>query len=130
MQLRDDRPDIFYPDHWGCFGGAIETGETAEQALIRELKEELSFQPRDPVQIGRFVFELPGLGFLPFERIFYEVRIADADLDGMVLGEGAEMRAFDPHHLLARERVTPYDAFALLFYLNHRRDAGIGAECR
>src|SRR5262244_3716729 len=23
MQLRDDKPRIFYPGHWGCFGGAV-----------------------------------------------------------------------------------------------------------
>src|SRR5262249_32847766 len=33
LQLRDARPDIFYPDHWGCFGGAIDPGETPESAL-------------------------------------------------------------------------------------------------
>lgn len=27
MQLRDARPDIWYPDHWGLFGGALEPEE-------------------------------------------------------------------------------------------------------
>ena len=26
MQLRDAKPNIFYPDHWGCFGGAVDAG--------------------------------------------------------------------------------------------------------
>ncbi len=30
MQHRDDKPGIFYPDHWGLFGGAIEPGEDPE----------------------------------------------------------------------------------------------------
>ena len=30
------------PDHFGLFGGGLEAGETPEQALIREIKEELS----------------------------------------------------------------------------------------
>src|SRR5262252_4231561 len=29
MQLRDDIPRIFYPGHWGCFGGAVSAGEDA-----------------------------------------------------------------------------------------------------
>ena len=44
MQLRDDIPGIFYPDHWGLFGGAIEKDEDFEEALIRELGEELSYE--------------------------------------------------------------------------------------
>lgn len=26
MQLRDQKPGIFYPGHWGLFGGAIDKG--------------------------------------------------------------------------------------------------------
>ena len=44
MQLRDDIPGIFYPGHWGLFGGAIEKDENFEEALIRELSEELSYE--------------------------------------------------------------------------------------
>ena len=41
VQLRDAKPTIFFPDHWGCFGGALEPGETDEQCLAREIDEEL-----------------------------------------------------------------------------------------
>src|SRR5690242_7998717 len=35
LQHRDNRPDIWDPDHWGLFGGSIDPGETPEQALAR-----------------------------------------------------------------------------------------------
>ncbi|HYM34991.1 MAG TPA: NUDIX domain-containing protein, partial [Steroidobacteraceae bacterium] len=44
LQHRDDRPDIFFPNYWGNFGGAVERGETKEEALRREIREELEFE--------------------------------------------------------------------------------------
>jgi hypothetical protein len=35
LQLRDDLPGVSLRGHWGLFGGALEAGETAEQALRR-----------------------------------------------------------------------------------------------
>ena len=45
LQLRDNRPDIVYPNQWGLFGGSIEVGETPEQTIKRELEEELGWRP-------------------------------------------------------------------------------------
>jgi 8-oxo-dGTP diphosphatase len=41
FQLRDDRPDVLCPGHWGLFGGWLEAGETPEQGIRREMDEEL-----------------------------------------------------------------------------------------
>src|SRR5215510_15363656 len=36
-----------YPNVWDVFGGHIEADETPEDALIRELKEELGVEPKE-----------------------------------------------------------------------------------
>ena len=41
IYLRDDKPDIPFPNHWDLIGGHVEAGETPEQALVRETKEEI-----------------------------------------------------------------------------------------
>ena len=47
LYLRDNKPSIPFPHHWDLFGGHIEKGETPEQALVREIKEELNIDLND-----------------------------------------------------------------------------------
>ena len=41
LQLRDNKPNISVPGTWSLFGGIIETGESPQAALVREVQEEL-----------------------------------------------------------------------------------------
>ena len=127
MQLRDDRPGIWYPGHWGCFGGAVDGNEVPEQALDRELAEEIELRPRPAKYFSRFDFDMTELGLKAYYRIYYLVRLDAGELDTLRIHEGREIRAFDGDDLLAQQRVTPYDAFAIRLY--HERQK-IGGGCR
>jgi 8-oxo-dGTP pyrophosphatase MutT (NUDIX family) len=121
MQLRDSNPDIFYPDHWGCFGGAVEPDEEPIDALVRELGEELGIiVPRaDARRFTEFTFDFGFAGDGIRLRTYYEARLPQSDLSGMTLGEGADFAAFEGDILLAMPSVVPYDAFAL--WMHHAR---------
>lgn len=69
LQHRDNNT-TYYPNTWGFFGGHIEGGEKPEDAVVREIKEELGLDitptfvrhqihdsPSGPVE--RFVFTAP-----------------------------------------------------------------------
>jgi 8-oxo-dGTP pyrophosphatase MutT (NUDIX family) len=123
MQLRDSNPDIFYPDHWGCFGGAVEPGEEPVAALERELQEELGVPvpPADVRRFTEFTFDFGFAGDGVRVRTYYSVTLPQSDLTGLTLGEGADFAAFEGDILLAMQSVVPYDAFALWMHHARRR---------
>jgi 8-oxo-dGTP diphosphatase len=47
LALRDNKSWIPFPDHWDLIGGHVEDGETPEEAMIREFKEELNLDLLD-----------------------------------------------------------------------------------
>lgn len=121
MQLRDSRPDIWYPGHWGLFGGAIEAAEDPVMGLRRELEEELELVPENPELFTSIDFDLTSIGLRKYRRSFYVVSISQAQLAKLVLHEGAGMRVFEGAKILAEARVVPYDSFALYLHCERAR---------
>lgn len=121
MQLRDDIPGIWFPGHWGLFGGAVDDDETPLAAMHRELEEELGLRQREISYFSQVIFDLgdPEAGFR--RRYFYEVPIAAEEIAGLSLNEGQAMRLFEPGEMLAAHsplKLVPYDAFGLLLHAN------------
>lgn len=124
MQLRDDIPEIWYPGHWGLFGGGVDADEDTVAALRRELREELELEIDAASLFTRFDFDLRPTGLKLCYRSYYEVAVTAAQFARLRLHEGAEMRAFPGEEALGLRYLSPYDSFAL--FLHHRRARLIG----
>ncbi len=119
LQHRDCIEGILYPGCWGCFGGARDVGESAEQALRRELKEELG------LELGRaeyftavnYDFRFCNKGITL--REYYVVPITASILGTLVLGEGQGMAAMTSREIFALCDIIPFDLFAIWLY-THR----------
>ena len=112
-QLRSQIPGIFYPDHWGLFGGAVEPSESPEEGLKRELMEELALEIDNAEYFTEFTFDFSFRGLGHVWRRFYVVPIDSNKLEQLKLGEGRKFKVFTARELLAQSRVVPYDAFAV-----------------
>jgi 8-oxo-dGTP pyrophosphatase MutT (NUDIX family) len=123
MQLRDAKPSIFYPGHWGCFGGAVEPGEDTAVAMRRELQEELELDVGELRRFTQFEFDFAALGHPRVYRLYYETTVKADAYQRFVLHEGSAVGAFEGAQLLSQHRVTPYDAFAIWMHLYRRRQA-------
>jgi len=66
------RPEQSHPLKWEFPGGKVETGETPQQALSRELEEELAICDAAGVEIARYEFSYPGKS--PILLLFYRVQ--------------------------------------------------------
>ena len=88
LQLRDDKPEIRYPNHWGVVGGHVEPGESFEEALVREVAEEIE------VEAAGYEYwethESPGHSLAMFA-----MRL-DVPAESLTLHEGQRVEWFSP----------------------------------
>jgi len=106
--LRDDKPDLPYRNMWDVPGGHVEPGETPEECIVREMKEEMDIDPAD--------FQL--LCCKEFtDRIEYTFwKAVDFKIDDINLMEGQCLKWFTRWEAAATELAYGFNEIVEEFY--------------
>ena len=86
LMQRDERQGLTFPGHWNLVGGGVEPGETVEEALIRETREEIGISLVSYQHYKRF-------GWRDYEVSVFYSRL-DQPLESLLLGEGQALSFF------------------------------------
>lgn len=99
LQLRDNKPEIVYPAYWGLFGGHVEPGEHPDDAVGRELLEEIGYE----------AIELQKFGCYADDKVIRHIYQASltVGLDQLQLNEGWDMGLATVTEIQAGEKFSP-----------------------
>ena len=86
LQLRDNDPSIRFPNHWVLIGGKVEKGETPEEAIRREIMEEMGIQITSFKNFKNYQFDNE-------EQHIFMVNM-NIELEKIKLNEGAGINYF------------------------------------
>jgi 8-oxo-dGTP diphosphatase len=89
--LRDNKPDISYPNTWDIPGGHVEDNESPDECIVREMREELGIELKD--------FQLLSVNEFD-DRIEYTFwKEENLDINAIRLTEGQCLRWFTEEEL-------------------------------
>ncbi len=122
LQLRDPKPEIVFPGHWGFFSGSMEEGETPRIAAFRELFEELHYKPK---RLRKVL-----VGYLPEQQVESHVFccVLDVPVNSLSLYEGMDFGLFSFEEILTKKIYSSkmnayYPVIDASFFFNTIREA-------
>ena len=106
--LRDDFPHIPYPNTWDVPGGHVEQGETPDECIVREMKEEMGLDLK-----GFVLFCVKEFS----DRVEYTFwKTADLNIADISLQEGQRLRWFSEEEAKATVLAYGFNEIVAEFY--------------
>ena len=106
--LRDDLPHIPYPNTWDVPGGHVEPGETPDECIVREMKEEMGLDLK-----GFVLFCVKEFS----DRVEYTFwKTADLNIADISLQEGQRLRWFSEEEAKATVLAYGFNEIVAEFY--------------
>lgn len=96
LQQRDDTPNLPFAGYWSMPGGKVEDGETSDEAIHRELVEEIEVDL--PLKLWR-VYERPGPNLMVIVQYVYTGGI-DQKVCCLAINEGQALRYVNSREFL------------------------------
>lgn len=112
LHQRDEKPGLPFAGYWSMLGGKIEEGESPQEAMQRELLEEISVTV--PTVFWK-VYDRPISETLTIVQYVFTGQIHYA-LSEMVLMEGQDLKYFSAEALLSLPIAFGFDALLAEFF--------------
>ena len=126
LNLRSNKKNIFYPNHWGILGGAMEKNENLKETAIREFEEETSMKilKKNLILFNIINFSFPNRPNKMVLRNYYTYKIKNLSnfKKNFFLTEGVGSKFFDYEKIKKMKNIVPYDKLALdMFFSNTKK---------
>ncbi|RSS36435.1 NUDIX domain-containing protein [Streptomyces sp. WAC05858] len=117
LYLRDDKPSIPFPGQWCLPGGYLETNETPEDCIRREIQEELGVM----LTASEIHPYCSAVRFYGTEHTFWAKAVFR--IEEIVLTEGQDLRWFTPAEASACELAYEDNAILADFFSTFRQNS-------
>ena len=108
LLLRDNIQEIPYPNMWDLPGGAVEGEETPEQAIVREMKEEIKLDLKEfsPLCVTEFPDRI--------EHTYW--KSIDLEIESINLTEGQMLKWFSEKEVSRMELAFGFNIITDFFF--------------
>ena len=108
LLLRDNIQQIPYPNMWDLPGGAVEGEETPEEAIMREMKEEINLDLKEfsPLCVTEFSDRI--------EHTYW--KSIDLEIESIILNEGQMLKWFSEKEVGRTELAFGFNIITDFFF--------------